>query len=261
MRGPAVIRASARVWRGALAVSFLALVASSLPAQTRPFVNVEAGAAFNGYNDVRIPPDTGSEFSLTDDLSVDPAAFFRLRFGVRLGERHEVSALIAPLRFDANGSFDRPIQFNGVEFPAGTPVDGRYRFDSYRLTYLYRIWRPNETTDLHLGLSAKIRDAAIGLEAAGLETENTNTGFVPLIAFRLEWRAAGNWALLLEGDALASPQGQGRAEDVFAGVVHAIRPHLRARAGYRILEGGADVEKVYNFALVHYLSMALEYRF
>ena len=237
-----------------------ALLLAPPHAQARPFVNLEAGAAFSGYNDVRIPPDTGSEFSLTDDLRTDPAGFFRLRAGVRFGKRHEVSALVAPLRFCAEGSVDRAILYQGVEFPAGSPLHARYRFDSYRVSYLYAVWRPERLT-LHLGLTAKVRDAAISLEDPERKAEKTNTGFVPLIAFRLQWRAGERWTLLLDGDALAAPGGQGRAEDVFLGVVYAAAPKLHARAGYRILEGGADVETVYNFALVHYVAVGVEYLF
>jgi hypothetical protein len=237
-----------------------ALLVAPPHAQARPFVNLETGAAFSGYNDVRIPPDTGSKFSLTDDLSTDPAGFFRLRAGVRFGGRHEVSALVAPLRLCAEGSVDRPIIYQGVEFPAGSSLHARYRFDSYRVSYLYALWRPERLT-LHLGLTAKIRDAAISLEDPERKAEKTNTGFVPLIAFRLNWQVTERWTVLLDGDALASPGGQGRAEDVFLGVAHALRPNLHARAGYRILEGGADVESVYNFALVHYVSVGVEYLF
>ena len=44
-------------------------------------VDVEGGVAFSGYNDVQIPGDSGTRFSLTDDLETDapgsfPGAFF-----------------------------------------------------------------------------------------------------------------------------------------------------------------------------------------
>ena len=32
-------------------------------------------------------------------------------------------------------------------------------------------------------------------------------------------------------------------------------------AGYRTVEGGADVEEVYNFAWFHYATVSVEYRF
>jgi hypothetical protein len=33
------------------------------------------------------------------------------------------------------------------------------------------------------------------------------------------------------------------------------------RAGYRILEGGANVEEAYNFALIHFFGAGLHYTF
>jgi hypothetical protein len=59
--------------------------------------------------------------------------------------------------------------------------------------------------------------------------------------------------LTVEGDALAAPQG--RAEDVFVGVVVPVNRRLSVKAGYRFLEGGADVDEVYTFALVHYAAV------
>jgi hypothetical protein len=49
---------------------------------------------------------------------------------------------------------------------------------------------------------------------------------------------------------LAAPQG--RAEDVLAAVVLRLSDSYAMRAGYRILEGGADNDEVYNFSLFNY---------
>jgi hypothetical protein len=110
-----------------------------------------------------------------------------------------------------------------------------------------------------LGLTGKIRDASISLETAGQKSEKTNTGFVPLINFQVQWWPKSSWGMLLEGDALAAPQG--RAEDVFIGILHRPWERLILRAGYRILEGGADVEQVYNFTLVHFIGLGAEIRY
>jgi hypothetical protein len=61
--------------------------------------------------------------------------------------------------------------------------------------------------------------------------------------------------LLLEGDALAAPQG--RAEDLLLAGQYQIAMISRSGWGYRILEGGADVDWVYSFALLRYFSLAL----
>jgi long-subunit fatty acid transport protein len=49
--------------------------------------------------------------------------------------------------------------------------------------------------------------------------------------------------------------------DVALAVSYRLNDRIALRAGYRILEGGADVEEVYNFALVHFLSFGVTYTF
>jgi hypothetical protein len=58
-------------------------------------------------------------------------------------------------------------------------------------------------------------------------------------------------SVLLEADALAAPQG--RAEDAIFALQYIINPRATLRFGYRILEGGADNDNVYNFTLLNYV--------
>jgi len=137
-------------------------------------------------------------------------------------------------------------------------MTGTYKFNSYRLTYRYEIVLKPEF-EFGLGFTAKIRDAKIALFSAGLISEKTNLGFVPIINFRLLWNIDDTFGLLLDGDALVVPQG--RAEDVLIAATYKLSDNLRIRAGYRILEGGADNDEVYNFALFHYASVGFSYTF
>ena len=106
-----------------------------------------------------------------------------------------------------------------------------------------------------LGFTAKIRDAKISLASSGVESEKTNVGFVPIINFRMLWKLDEKFGILLEGDALAAPQG--RAEDVLLAATYRLSDRFGLKAGYRILEGGADNDEVYNFALFNYASVGL----
>jgi hypothetical protein len=72
-------------------------------------------------------------------------------------------------------------------------------------------------------------------------SSNTDVGFVPLINIRAEWMFIDKMSLLLEGDALVSPGGQGRAEDVSLALKYRLKDSFSFKAGYRILEGGTDV--------------------
>ena len=84
-------------------------------------------------------------------------------------------------------------------------------------------------------------------------------GFVPIINFRFLWNINDHIGFLLEGDALAAPQG--RAEDILIAAKYKLTDYVAVLAGYRILEGGADNDEVYNFALFHYASMGISYTF
>ncbi len=221
-------------------------------------IEAETGLAFSGYNDIQIPRSTGTRFSLSRDLDPESKWFQRIRIGVQVHPRHHISALYAPLSLFAVGNAPLPITFNGVQFPEGVPLRGKYRFNSYRLSWMY-VFTDSDKWRLGAGFTAKIRDASISLTGGGLFSEKTNVGFVPLIRFWAERRFSDKVSILLEGDALAAPQG--RAEDVFLGISAQIAPEIRLKAGYRFVEGGADVEEVYNFAWIHFLTVGAQIRF
>lgn len=227
-------------------------------AQTKWHVDLESGLAVSGYNNVRIPGNTGTKFSLSRDLDIDQTVFWRARFSHLFGDKHSLSLLIAPLTFNAEGELEKDLKFAGGEFAANTFVKAKYRFDSYRVTYRYDFHR-RERLRLGIGFTGKIRDAAISVEGDGQKAEKTNTGFVPLINFRAEWTIGSHFGVLLDGDALAAPQG--RAEDVLVALTTCTSKNLQFKIGYRLLEGGADNDQVYTFALVNYLVVGATWRF
>jgi hypothetical protein len=231
---------------------FLSFNAFSLNGQAS--LDLETGAVGTGYNNVRIPGDQGTLFSMKNDLISKTEIFFRLRANYTIRSRHTLSILYAPLETTSKGKVSYDILFEGVTFPANTNITGTYKFNSYRLTYRYEIvLKPK--FEFGLGFTAKIRDAKIALASAGMTSEKTNVGFVPIINFRMLWKPDDKFGLLLEGDALAAPQG--RAEDILIAATYRISDRLGLKAGYRILEGGADNDEVYNFALFNYASVGL----
>jgi hypothetical protein len=219
-------------------------------AQAQVNFDVEAGIVATGYNDVRIPGDAGTFLSLSDELSSSAKFFSRLKVGYRIGERHEVLALFAPLEFSYRGVVDRDITFQNEVFLAGTNIDAIYKFNSYRLSYRY-LWVQNPKFHFYAGVTLKVRDANIGLK--GLpeqEAVKTDLGVVPLINFYVHWKPTSRFGLLLDGDALAAPQG--RAEDVLVAATFKLTNSFTAKAGYRLLEGGADNATVYTYSMFHY---------
>lgn len=217
-------------------------------------LDMETGMVFLGSNDIRVPNDTGTLFSLKENFKANNPSFYRFRIGYNFQKKHTVSLLIAPLSIQAFGTSDKDIFFFEDNFPSDTFLDAVYTFNSYRLTYRYDFlhsakWKAG------LGITAKIRDALIRLESEDIRSEKTNVGFVPLLHFRFRWNFAPPLGLLLRGDALASPGGQGRAEDILLALVYDFNANLMIKCGYRVVEGGANVEEVYNFAWINYFVM------
>jgi hypothetical protein len=241
----------------ATGLAFLAM-AFVPEAQAEYVLSLQGAAVFTEKNDVRIPGDSGTKFSLSDDLSADSSYTGRLEAGYIHKARDYFGIVIAPLSVDSHGRPDKDISYAGATFPAGTDLDATFRFDSYRITWR-RKFVSKEKFDVWLGLSGNIRDASITVEGGGQRGEKTNTGFVPLINFLVDWRFSQPWSLRIVGDALAGPQG--RAEDVLFAMLYDVNASTTVFGGYRILEGGADNEEVYTFSLFHYAVAGIEVRF
>jgi hypothetical protein len=230
-----------------LAICISVFCTNQLKAQIS--IDVETGIVFTGLNHARIPGDNGTFISFSGELESDPKIFGRVRAAYRFSPRSEILLLFAPLQNTYNGSVARDVFFQGVNYPAGTHLNATYKFNSYRASYRYYVL-DREKLEIGVGLTLKIRDALIGLEGGELQSEKTDFGFVPLINFVVNWQATDRFGLLLDGDALAAPQG--RAEDVLAAVTYKLSENFSMKAGYRILEGGAGNKKVYTFSLFHY---------
>lgn len=244
-------------------VTLFVFVASILglrpsPAFAEYLLNLQGAAVFTERNDVRIPGDSGTKFSLSDELTADREYTGRLEAGYIHRQRDYFGLVFAPLSVDSHGRMNRDIAFSGTTFPAGTDLDATFRFDSYRLTWRRRLIA-KDGLDLWLGFTGKMRDAAITVEGGGQRAEKINKGFVPLINFLVDWRFAPPWSFHIDGDALAGPQG--RAEDVLIAMRYDISASTTAFAGYRILEGGADNDEVYTFSLFQYAVVGIEFRF
>lgn len=218
-------------------------------------VEPEASVAFPLYIDVAVPNDA-TRFSLTERWT-NPLVFApRLRV-TYLRDRHEFSALAAPLRINGSGMLTRSVDFVDSRFVAGRLTESRYRFDSYRATYRYLVLN-RDAAMLSLGATMKLRSAAIELrQQPEIQAEKTDVGVVPLIAFRLWVPVGGVGAVVFEGDALAAPQG--RAADVLLAFDYETIDGMIIRLGGRLLEGGADVDEVYNFSAIGYAVLGVRF--
>lgn len=238
-------------------VLFAIVICSHVHAQVS--IDVESGLAFPGYNEVRIPNQTGTTFNFTDDFEAQgPVIPFRLRVGYTFNERNHIFALFAPLNISYEGTVPFDISFQNSTFGAGVPIEGFYKFNSYRLTYRRDIFA-TERWLVGIGFTAKIRDASVRLTSGdGISDRKDDIGFVPLLHIFTAYQLPG-WTLFLEGDGLAG--GPGRAFDFFLGGKVPVADKLALKAGYRILEGGADIDEVYNFTLINFATVGFIWRF
>lgn len=208
----------------------------------------EAGALWQTVNDVQVPNDAANtRFSLVDAVGKGPWAAPRVYLTLDLGERDALRLLAAPFSITEDGRLDAPVTFQDTDFGAG-PATATYTFNSYRVTYR-RLMSEGERWTWWLGFTAKIRDAEIALEQPGAAASKDNVGFVPLLHLAADWRVADRWLLTFDADALAG--GPGRAEDVAVKLARDLGDGVRASLGYRMVEGGADVDEAYAFAWLH----------
>jgi hypothetical protein len=220
---------------------------------------LELGTVWQSRNDVRIPNSAdATRFSLTDVQGHGPWPVARLYVTWNIDSRHSLRALAAPLSVTETGRLPSTTSFAGTTFAAGVPTEAIYRFNSWRLTYAYR-FRQGSRWGWWIGATAKIRDAKIELDQDGVSAAKTDLGFVPLLHLRAGYRLSDRASLVLDLDALAG--GPGRAEDGSLKLYVDFPESWSFSAGYRTVEGGADVDEVYNFAWLHYAVASVAYRF
>jgi hypothetical protein len=212
----------------------------------RFILELEAGPVWQTSNDVQIPNDEqGTRFSLQELVGSGPWAAGRVYFTWNFKPRHGLRVLLAPLSYTETGLFDETVDFAGASYEAGIPTEATYQFNSWRLTYRYLI-KDGEMWKLWIGGTAKIRDAKIELRQGATSSKDTDVGFVPLAHFGADYRFADRWHVLVDVDALAG--GPGRAIDIGLKVGYDFNEKWSVTAGYRTVEGGVDIDDVYNFA-------------
>jgi hypothetical protein len=222
-------------------------------------LELEAGPFWQSRNDVQIPNDeTGTRFSLQDLVGSGPWFGPRLQISYTVKGRHGIQLYLAPLSYTETGQFETPVLFAGNSFSADTPTQAKYQFNSWRASYRYQVVRGTRWL-VWVGFTGKIRDAEIELRQGETVARDTDTGFVPLFLFEADCRLIDRWHFLIDLDALAG--GPGRAEDLALKIGYDLSNSWRLTGGYRTIEGGADVDEVYNFAWFHSAVVSAVYRF
>ncbi len=238
----------------------LIITASHAQAQSTWQLRLMPQVAFGNKNIVQRPNDeTGTRVNLSRDYNRKHNALFSPRIEIEYNyKRHHAIATVALLGEGFEGMATEDIMYNDVLFTKGTPIEADYRFNTYRLGYRYRIVE-NNRFNFELGATVLLRQAYISFEDVSRETKFKNVGVAPLLSYYIEWIPMEQLSLLSYGDAFAIKAG--RAEDIFAGIKYRFTPMISALAGYRLLEGGSDGDRVYTMSTFHYLSLGIGFEF
>ncbi len=221
------------------------------------WLDYEIGAAWIAQNDGRYGA-TGTEYSADDlDQRDNLVVAQRLHLEGRLGERHGIILLYAPLDLKTRATLPRDIDFRGTVFREGTVVDSRYLFDGIRGSYLYRLIG-NERLQWDGGASLQVRNArvAIGSVDGAQYAAERDIGLVFALKTRLTYKTPSRLWASLEADGSSSfgliPNVSGAIYDVALTLGMPLTQRSDEVSGFlrlRWVGGGADVERrdIYNW--------------
>lgn len=134
--------------------------------------------------------------------------FFVTRLGVdvELNRKHILTFLYQPLELNTRTQLAVDLRVDEALFSRGTPMNFRYAFPYYRLSYMYD-FLPGDGRELALGLSAQIRNATIEFasEDGALFKRYGDVGFVPLLKSRGRFGFRNGMFVGHEIDAIYAP--------------------------------------------------------
>ncbi len=247
-------------WRAALLAYFF--VSTQLWAESGPLtpveVGLEAGPAWQSRNDVRIPGERGTKFSMTDLTGTGPEIAGRVWLDWNTHSPHQYRFAAVPFRVQGTGTLSENTNFNGQTFLSGIPTKGTYQFNTYRFTYRY-MFHNKEKWTWNIGGTLLIRDAEIKLEQAGVSSSKTNVGFAPLLHVSGQRRITDRLRAQMEFDGLVG--GPGRAFDFALQGLYALSKKWDVGLGYRTIEGGSNTDAVYSFGWFNFFNLIAIYRF
>ncbi len=237
------------------------LCTTHVTAQTNDYkfnFEIEVGALEFTRNDVRNPGDTGTQFKFSALNATGPAGYARVYAEAKVSKRNTLRFLYAPLQVSGTGTLPTRTFFENANFQPNVPTEGIYKFNNYRATWRYTL-KESERWKVQLGAGALIRDAKIELRQGALRVADPDLGFVPIAAFTAQLNATPRTHLIFDFEGLGASQG--RALDGAAKINFDLTKRLYVGAGVRVLDGGADVDSVYNFARIRYGFATLGVRF
>jgi hypothetical protein len=111
--------------------------------------------------------------------------FSRMTADLKMNKRHNLTFLIQPFEIFTSSIAERDVVVENIVFPGNTPLNLKYGFTFYRLSYLYD-FQKETNKEFSVGLSFQIRNASVVFASADGEliSVNNNIGPVPILKFR-----------------------------------------------------------------------------
>lgn len=221
-------------------------------------LRLEGGSVSFSKNDVRIPGDQGTKFDMQNLTGNGSDPYTRFYVSYDFNDKHMLRLAYAPLEVSGTGKLSKDALFQRELYSADRPTRGKYKFNTYRLTYRWTFY-DRQRWRWGVGAAALVRDAEIMLEQGDKRQSKKDLGLVPLLHLYGEYRLSDQVSAMLDVEGSWSPMG--RAFDASLAAHYDFEGGWYLRAGYRTLEGGADNDDVYSFAWLHYAQAAVGYRF
>jgi len=119
--------------------------------------------------------------------------FRRLSAELHLKPRHTITFLIQPLDIRTEAVLQNDLVLDTDTFPTGTPMNLRYGFDFYRLSWQYDFLTAADR-ELAVGLSLQLRDASISFASQNGDMLRVyqDVGPVPIIKVRGRFPVGGH---------------------------------------------------------------------
>lgn len=139
----------------------------------------------------------GTVFDYVKDGGQANLLFFdRMTAEMRFGPRHELVFLYQPLDIRTEDLLSRDLVVDSLLFPAETPMEFRYGFDFYRLSYMYDFLK-DPRKELAAGISFQIRNATLSFASKDGTLFRTTQNIGPVPIFKFRWTQHfknGTWA-------------------------------------------------------------------
>jgi hypothetical protein len=177
---------------------------------------------------------------------------------VLLGSRHRLVFLVQPIDIRTEVLVPATgLSVDGADFGPGTPIELRYGFDFYRLSYLYDFFK-DPRNELAVGASLQIRDAVITFSGVdditgdNIIRSERDVGPVPALKFRAKYYLSDYVWLGSEIDGIYAAgrgvTGSNQVDPKFVGAIidaslragFTTRPPVDVFLNLRYLAGGAE---------------------